>query len=91
MIGVLLILLTASQIHQIADIQIFVVYKGGMDSGATRMVRTKVIQLCIPTEQVALFLVYHEFLDQFILVLGHVQMVACWRLPSPAREEIAED
>lgn len=59
--------------------------EGGVDSRTTCMVCAEVIQLCVPAEQVALFLVYHQLLDQLI-ILGHVQMVSSRRLSSPRME-----
>lgn len=57
-----------------------------MNAGTTGMVRAKVIQLFIPAEEVTLLLVYHQLLDQ-LLVLRDVQVVAGGWLAGPGRRE----
>ena len=74
--------LTASQIHQKSSVEVLVIDERCVNPRAAGMVDTKVGHLSVSTEQVASFIVNHQFLNQFRL-LHHVQMEAGRRFASP--------
>lgn len=53
-----------AQIHQIGNVKVLMVDKGGMHSGAAGVVNTEIIHLRIPPKEIALLLVNHQFLYQ---------------------------
>ena len=60
----------------------FVPDEAGVDAGAGGVIDGKVAKFVVATEQVALLLVHHEFLDH-LSVLQDVEMQAGRRLPGP--------
>ena len=73
---------TASQVHQVANLEVLVEYKSRMNAGTTCMIRAKVVELGIAAKEVAFLLVYHQFLDQLV-VFQDVQVITGWWFPSP--------
>ena len=62
----------------------FVIHKGGVDSRARIVIYTEITELWISAEEVALFVVNHQFLDQFCL-FHDIQMETSRRLSSPIK------
>lgn len=79
--------LTASQVHQVRNIEMFVVDHCSMNARTGSMVNAKVVQVRIPTEQIAFLVVDHQFLDELI-VLGDVQVMSGRSTSSPTRRKL---
>lgn len=78
------ILLTAAQIDQIRNVEMLVIDKGRMDTRTGTVIDAEIIQMRIAAKQIALLVVDHQLLDEFV-VFGDVQMMSDRRLASPAR------
>lgn len=66
---------TTAQVHQVGNVEIFVINHCSMNSRTRSMINAEVVQVRIPTEQVAFLFVDHQFLNEFI-VFGDVQMMS---------------
>lgn len=64
---------SGAQIHQIGNVQVFVINECGVYAGTGRMIDAEVVHLGIPTEEIAFLFVNHQLLNQFVF-LHHVQM-----------------
>ena len=73
-----------SVVDEKGSIEVLVPDQAGVDSGARGVVDGEVAEFVVATEQVALLLVHHQFLDHFT-VFQHVEMQARSRLARPRR------
>lgn len=56
--------LTAAKIHDERAREVFMPYKGSMNSRTGCMINTKVTKLFVSTKEVTFFFIYHKFLKR---------------------------